>query len=221
MVRDGERLAPATFPLERGHVYEGGNLHDLERGLGAAGDEILYVGDHIYGDILRSKKESAWRTAMVIQELEGEVLAHEACREDFALAEELEEGRDRLEDELRFYQSRFRENTRRIDHGPSKTNGSAATDVEAERSRIKRSIDRVRMRLRATDRGIQAIEQRVNLRFHPFWGSILKEENEESSFGAQVEEYACLYTSRVSNFLYYSPQQYFRSPRDEMAHELG
>jgi 5'-nucleotidase len=221
MVRDGERLAPATFPLERGHVYEGGNLHDLERGLGAAGDEILYVGDHIYGDILRSKKESAWRTAMVIQELEGEVLAHEACRDDFALAEELEEGRDRLEDELRFYQSRFRENTRRIDHGPSKTNGSAATDVEAERSRIKRSIDRVRTRLRATDREIHAIEQRVDLRFHPFWGSILKEENEESSFGAQVEEYACLYTSRVSNFLYYSPQQYFRSPRDEMAHELG
>jgi hypothetical protein len=48
----------------------------------------------------------------------------------------------------------------------------------------------------------------------------LKEENEESSFGSQVEDYACLYTSRVSNFLLYSPQQYFRSPRDEMAHEL-
>jgi hypothetical protein len=25
----------------------------------------------------------------------------------------------------------------------------------------------------------------------------------------------------VSNFLFYSPQQYYRSPRDEMAHELG
>ena len=39
----------------------------------SSGDEVLYVGDHIYGDILRSKKESAWRTAMIIQELEGEV----------------------------------------------------------------------------------------------------------------------------------------------------
>jgi hypothetical protein len=65
------------------------------------------------------------------------------------------------------------------------------------------------------------IERRIDHRFHPFWGSLLKEENEESSFGAQVEEYACLYTARVSNFLLYSPQQYFRSPRDEMAHELG
>ena len=67
---------------------------------------------------------------------------------------------------------------------------------------------------------LQAIERRIDQRFHPYWGSLLKEENEQSSFGAQVEEYACLYTSRVSDFLLYSPQQYFRSPRDEMAHEL-
>ena len=61
----------------------------------------------------------------------------------------------------------------------------------------------------------------MDQRFHPYWGSLLKEANEQSSFGAQVEEYACLYTSRVSNFLAYSPQQYFRSPRDVMAHEIG
>jgi hypothetical protein len=94
-------------------------------------------------------------------------------------------------------------------------------EAEAERGRIKRAIDRVRTRLRLVDGELHAIERRVDQRFHPFWGSLLKEENEESSFGAQVEEYACLYTSRVSNFLSYSPQQYFRSPRDEMAHELG
>ena len=47
-----------------------------------------------------------------------------------------------------------------------------------------------------------------------------REANETSSFGDQVEEYACLYTSRVSNLQYYSPQQHFRSPRDVMAHEM-
>jgi 5'-nucleotidase len=208
MMRDGERLEPAAFPLERGKIYEGGNLHDLERALGAVGDEILYVGDHIYGDILRSKKESSWRTAMIIQELEVEVLAHESCREDFARAEALEEGRDRLEDELRFYQTRYKELSRRMDH------------AHAERIRIKRAIDRVRGRLRHVEAELQASERRIDQRFHPYWGSLLKEENEQSSFGAQVEEYACLYTSRVSDFLLYSPQQYYRSPRDEMAHEL-
>jgi hypothetical protein len=65
------------------------------------------------------------------------------------------------------------------------------------------------------------IERRIDVRFHPYWGSLLKEGAEQSSFGAQVEDYACLYTSRVSNFLSYSPQQYFRSPRDVMAHEVG
>jgi HAD superfamily 5'-nucleotidase-like hydrolase len=213
-------LLPATLPLERGKIYEGGNLHDLERALGAAGDEVLYVGDHIYGDILRSKKESAWRTAMIIQELEGEVLAHDSCLEDFARSEQLEDARDRLEDELRFYQGRFKELSRRIDHANGKTNGFSVAEAEGERARIKRAIERVRGRLRLVETELQAIERRIDHRFHPFWGSLLKEENEESSFGSQVEEYACLYTSRVSNFLLYSPQQYFRSPRDEMAHEL-
>ena len=60
----------------------------------STGDEVLYVGDHIYGDILRSKKESAWRTAMIIQELEVEVAAYESCKADFARTEELEEARE-------------------------------------------------------------------------------------------------------------------------------
>lgn len=47
----------------------------------------------------------------------------------------------------------------------------------------------------------------------------MKEGTEMSSFGDQVETYACVYTSRVSNFLHYSPLQYFRSPRDLMPHE--
>jgi len=35
----------------------------------------------------------------------------------------------------------------------------------------------------------------------------------------QVEQYACLYTGRVSNLLQYSPTYYFRGPRDRMPHE--
>ena len=64
------------------------------------------------------------------------------------------------------------------------------------------------------------LEASVDKRFHTYWGALLKEANETSSFGNQVEEYACLYTSKVSNFSAYSPLQYFRSPRDRMAHEL-
>jgi HAD superfamily 5'-nucleotidase-like hydrolase len=216
-----EEVRPAVFPLERGRVYEGGNLHDLERALGVTGDQVLYVGDHIYGDILRSKKESAWRTAMVIQELETEILAHESCRADLARAEDLEDLHERLEDDLRYYQQRFKDLTRQIEGAKTKPNGVPLAELDAERGRTKRAVERVRGRLKEVSAELLEIEAKSDACFHPFWGSLLKEGNEQSSFGAQVEEYACLYTSRVSNLLAYSPQQTFRSPRDLMSHEIG
>lgn len=40
-----------------------------------SGSQVLYVGDHIYGDILRSKKQIGWRTMLVIPELAVELEA--------------------------------------------------------------------------------------------------------------------------------------------------
>ena len=37
------------------------------------GIQVLYVGDHIYGDILRSKKTLGWRTMLVVPELATEL----------------------------------------------------------------------------------------------------------------------------------------------------
>lgn len=234
--RVGETTRPATSPLERGKIYEGGNLQDVERALGATGDEVLYIGDHIYGDILRSKKDSAWRTVMIMQELETEIAAYESCKEDFARIESLDEQREHLEDDLRYYQARIKDLTRQIDlasGGRSKNDASSTRDLgalskpsataerEADRMRFKRAVERIRGKLRQIDAEITSMERRIDLRFHPYWGSLLKEGAEQSSFGKQVDEYACLYTSRVSNFLAYSPQQTFRSPRDVMSHEIG
>jgi HAD superfamily 5'-nucleotidase-like hydrolase len=58
--------------LEPG-VYQGGSANVFTSDLGAEADEILYIGDHIYGDILRLKKDCAWRTALVVEELEHEI----------------------------------------------------------------------------------------------------------------------------------------------------
>ena len=57
--------------------------------------------------------------------------------------------------------------------------------------------------------------------FNPYWGLIFKQHNKNSVFGEQVEDYACLYTSRVANFAHYSPHHYFRAPRQPMPHEIG
>lgn len=41
--------------------------------LGVKGKNILYVGDHIFGDILKSKKRQGWKTFLVVPELTVEL----------------------------------------------------------------------------------------------------------------------------------------------------
>ena len=41
--------------------------------LGMKGQDILYVGDHIFGDILKSKKRQGWKTFLVVPELSTEL----------------------------------------------------------------------------------------------------------------------------------------------------
>ena len=210
--RDGETTRPVKAGLERGRVYENGNLSDFERLVGVRGSSVLYVGDHIYGDILRSKKETSWRTAMIIQELDAEVAALESCATELARIRELYEQREKLEDELRFYQGEFKDLGK-----PS--NGDGAERV-ADRARVKRAIDRLRAELRRVDQEHTLLHERVDRTFHPYWGSLLKEENEMSGFGLQVSTYADIYMRKVSSLIAYSPQQFFRSPHDLMPHEL-
>jgi HAD superfamily 5'-nucleotidase-like hydrolase len=211
MHRDGE-LVPAKTPLERGVIYQGGNLRDLQKALSVTGNRVLYVGDHIYGDMVRTKKDGIWRTAMVIPELEAEVAAHEMCRDDNARATELYNRRHELEDQLREHQRHIKQLEKN-----SKSNGNgAASDVH----HAKQVIATIRRQLRALDREGTLLKRHTDRRFHPYWGSLLKEHNELSLFGHQVSEYACVYTSRVSNLLHYSPHQYFRSPHNQMHHEL-
>jgi hypothetical protein len=56
-----------------GGLYSGGSAQMVENSLGIHGDEILYVGDHIYTDVSQSKVHLRWRTALICRELEDEV----------------------------------------------------------------------------------------------------------------------------------------------------
>jgi hypothetical protein len=87
------------------------------------------------------------------------------------------------------------------------------------RRQLRIILDRKRRDLRAVVQRRDELHQEVDRAYNPYWGSVFKEGGSPSRFGEQVEDYACIYTSRVSNFLSYSPQQYFRAPRHWMAHE--
>lgn len=210
--REGDGTRPAKGWLERGRIYENGNLADFERLVNVRGSSVLYVGDHIYGDILRSKKETSWRTAMIIQELDAEIAALETCSAELSRIRDLYDQREKIEDELRFFQTQFKE--------LGKASNGDGVDRVADKARVKRAIDRLRAELRRIEHEHTVLHERVDRTFHPYWGSLLKEENEMSGFGLQVATYADIYMRRVSNLLAYSPQQFFRSPHDLMPHEL-
>lgn len=212
-------LEPPVHEFERGRMYRGGCMTRFRELAEAEGDSVLYVGDHIYGDVLRAKKDTAWRTAMIIQEMDQELRVHEEVTPMLDRMDELESARDILLEELRDRQAAMRRVARDLD--AARELGLPTTELGATRLHHKKLIDRIKARLRDLDDELEDLEAMVDKAFHPFWGSLFKAGPEMSSFGDQVEKYACVYTDRVSNFLHYSPLHYFRSPRDCMPHEGG
>ena len=71
---DGEPLAKTSDgPFQRGRIYSGGNLKTFQERAHAHGDRVLFVGDHIYGDMLRS--------AEVVQLAHGDGAARAGARD--------------------------------------------------------------------------------------------------------------------------------------------
>jgi len=73
-----------------GRVFSGGNCDVFTQLIGAKGRDVLYVGDHIYGDILKSKKTRGWRTFLVVPELERELHVWTSEREIYDKLTELD-----------------------------------------------------------------------------------------------------------------------------------
>jgi len=215
---DGEGLPllrTSTAPFVRGRIYSGGNLKQFEVRARASGDGVLFVGDHIYGDMLRSRKSSSWRTAMIVQELEHEISTTDRLKTKLGDLDQLDARLNQLDAALNERQSTMK-NLQRLDTDDPVPGG---LDLPAAQRAVKTDIERLRMELKRAHAEHRAIEKETDLAFNPHWGPIFREGYEISKFAEQVEAYACVYTSRVSNLRFYSPMQYFRGPRDRMPHE--
>ncbi len=198
------RQAEGVHAPEWGGIYSGGHLNGLMRTIDAPGDTVLYVGDHIYGDIVSSKLGSTWRTALIVHELEEEIQKREHLRA--------------LLDEQAAVSTRLSDMGKRLDHlrdlvSLESMNGEAALTSHEQFEQAAREHRQV---LR---RSVHLAEE-VGDRFNPYWGSFFKQGSSKTRFASQLETYACLYTSRVANFVFYGTDQYFRVTRDPMVHEL-
>jgi 5'-nucleotidase len=204
--------------LSRDRVYQGGNVVAFEQMTGIKGEQVLYIGDHIYGDILRLRKAHMWRTAMVLQELEREISVSERLEAQIRDLDLLDRRHRNLESEIDYQTLRLKKIQRLLDE-PS-TSASLRARLEDERRASRGSVDTLRDRAQLMDAEVDSLDARIDRAYNPHWGSCLREGNENSRFGEQVNDYADLYTSRVSNFGPYSPLRYFRAPRRPMPHEI-
>jgi len=208
VVTEDGLLRPATGPLKVGSAYMGGCALQVEQDLGISGDAMLYVGDHMFGDVHASKRGPLWRTALVLRELEGEVAALESFRErELNLATRMEE-KERLE--AQWAQTRLALLRLRGGYGPASSENSASLEA---------TLQALRSQLLVLDAEIGPLAQAANELTNSRWGLLTRAGNDKSHLARQVERYADVYTSRVSNFLYATPFVYLRSPRGSLPHD--
>ena len=182
-------------------VYQGGSYTHLHAMLGIEfGSRLLYVGDHIYGDILRAKKTIDWRTMLIVPELAHEIECLEANKEKPHALRRLRTLRDALDDQA-------------ARHAWLAEHASDPTVNKVELERARQLSETARM---AHREGMREYHRQ----FHYVWGQLMKAGSQNSRFMFQVERYACLYTSHVRNLWGYSPEKVFRASSDFAPHDM-
>ncbi len=179
-------------------IYQGGCAQLFTDELRLDGDEILYIGDHIYGDIVRLKKDCNWRTAMVIDELDNELDNNQLAAPVNLEIEELMRKKEPLEDKLTALM------TARIDKN--------ITTSEQEIDTLLKSIAELDTQISSK------IKKQLSF-YNPVWGPLMRAGNEESYFAYQLDRYGCVYMSKLGDLFALSPRTYFRAPRRLLAHE--
>ncbi len=202
-------LKPALHGVRRGGIFLGGHAALIESYLGASGDQILYVGDHMYGDVHVSKSVLRWRTALVVHELEQDLAAEEAFRAEQDKLDQQMRVKDRLQRRYCWLQVQLQR--AKNSYGPPPT-----APVRALRSQLKQ----IREKLFQLDEQISPTAAQAGKLSNANWGLLMRTGNDKSLFARQVERYADIYLSRVSNFLYATPFAYFRSHRGSLPHDF-
>ncbi|CAM9384432.1 unnamed protein product, partial [Hapterophycus canaliculatus] len=149
-------------------VFQGGNwlhLHDLLSL--SSGDQLLYVGDHMFADILRSKRTLGWRTCLIVPELESEMNANRenrelrcACRSaamEVNMLRTLQYDLDSKLDDVRL---------QAMKDGPESPSAVELAELEEEQVQLKSLL---------RDDGLL-----LHSKFHPDWGQLFKSGYQDS-----------------------------------------
>ncbi|MCC6138911.1 MAG: HAD-IG family 5'-nucleotidase, partial [Bdellovibrionaceae bacterium] len=180
-------------------IYQGGCASLFEKSLGVDGEDILYVGDHIYGDIVRLKKDSKWRTALVIEELSSEIQSLKQANPLQLKIQELMNQKAPLERDI------IKLASEEVETG---------ADHDKEMKRLQDEAMKI-------DQQISHFIQQIQAIFNKYWGQTMRAGNEESYFAYQVDRFADIYMPSIADLMATSPRTYFRAIRRPLAHEIS
>lgn len=206
-VVDEERslLQPHFGPLVKGHAYFGGHARLVEEWSGFHAAQMLYVGDHLFGDVHVTKDVLRWRTALIARELEAEVEDAISFATDERRLVELMEEKVEVE---------HRQALLRMGHRRAKAAGEPLAELERSLSQVSAEAARI-------DAEVAPLAQASSKLGNPNWGPLMRAGNDKSLFARQVERYADVYLSRVSNFLHVTPYAYLRAARGSLPHDAS
>jgi hypothetical protein len=208
LVDDNGLCRPHIGPMQPGGVYLGGNARLLEEGLGITGDHILYIGDHIFADVLVTKDLLRWRTALVVRELEQEVLEQRAFA---AKQTQLDEWMEQKE----LWEHRFSQLRLGLQRSQAPDYTGPAVDVGG----CRRAMHSLRSDLVKLDELISELAGEAGQLLNARWGPLMRSGSDKSHLARQIERYADVYMSRVSNLLAYTPFVYMRAGRGSLPHD--
>lgn len=184
--------------LSVGNTFQGGNWLHLQAMLETkAGEEILYVGDHLYGDVLRSKRALGWRTAFIVPELPTEMKIY---RDNLKLYNQIIKVR-KLRDELNIWADELR----------IQTSQSNSDDIVQKLDEIEEDDIKIKSLL-------SKLGNKYHAAFHPIWGQTFQAGYMDSRFSYYVQNYACVYMSKASNLRFSTTERSFRTSQEMMPH---
>ena len=180
-------------------LYRNGSASRLTHSLKLREDEILYIGDQVYTDVVLLKQKCGWRTALVIEELDTENQILQKNQPVYKEIQNLMEDKKPMEEEI----------------------GRLTSDqVENHHKNHSKKISTLQKEVEKIDEQLALRIEKINKNFNPYWGELMRVGVEESLFASQAERFSCIYMPYIEDFLSQSPRTYYRAGKRLFPHEI-
>ncbi|KAL2894630.1 Cytosolic purine 5'-nucleotidase [Bienertia sinuspersici] len=207
MAQVGITVAPPQLKgLDKAcRVFQGGCVGHLHKLLNIESSSQFYRRALMSAtSSILSMPRDWWRTMLVVPELEREVELLWQLRGTRKQLQGLRCDRDHIEDKLHRAKWFLK-----------------FEDLTADKKQtLSSDVDRLETQRELARLDHQQILCKCHQKFHMVWGQLMKTGYQNSRFAHQVERFACLYTSQVTNLSLYSPDKYYRPSEDFMPHEF-